>query len=270
MQSTKDLREYALGSANNGAYDRCSAPRSAAEAEEDLDGFARAVYRLRMEYRIPELVLGASVPVDGGTDRATTMMILGNRAHTAPAGVDWAAARDAVCTARAALEGVGDPGILGDVRRLVEEAKDLRAAQDAVAGLGTALRSGGLWCGRQRDAVNSMVHALGGEPPRDEWRWTGRAGCDWEGAENALTFAAVGADAWRAIRSRRRAEAVDRLRAALLDSGERSVHRSAVLDAIDSLTGDGPSNQFRGDDCLASPDWGYQHRRCNPLSPQVG
>jgi hypothetical protein len=115
-----------------------------------------------------------------------------------------------------------------------------------------------------------MVHALGGEPPRDEWRWTGRAGCDWEGAENALTFAAVGADAWRAIRSRRRAEAVDRLRAALLDSGERSVHRSAVLDAIDSLTGDGPSNQFRGDDCLASPDWGYQHRRCNPLSPQVG
>lgn len=84
MKSTEDIRECALRSANQGAYDKCNIPRSAAEAEADLDGFALAVYLLRMEFRIPELVLGASVPVEGEEkDRAATV-ILGNRAHTAP------------------------------------------------------------------------------------------------------------------------------------------------------------------------------------------
>lgn len=84
MQSTEDLRAYALGSANKEAYDRCNVPRSAEEAEADLDGFARAVHLLRAEYRIPELVLAASVPVEGGeTDRAA-VIIMGNRAHAAP------------------------------------------------------------------------------------------------------------------------------------------------------------------------------------------
>lgn len=42
------------------------------------------MHLLRREYRIPELVLSAKVPVDGGgTDRAA-VVILGNRAHAAP------------------------------------------------------------------------------------------------------------------------------------------------------------------------------------------
>lgn len=86
-----------------------------------------------------------------------------------------------------------------------------------------------------------MVRALGGEPPRNEWRWAGRAGCDWEGAENVLAFAAIDADAWQAIRSRRRAEAVAFLRSAAepaeVDGSDRPRRRvSDVLDAIDSLT----------------------------------
>lgn len=189
MQGTDDLREYALGSANQDRYDRCNVPRSAEEAEADLDGFARAVQLLRMEYRIPELVLGASVPVEGSEESRAATVILGNRAQAAPrlaasllrhadrvaqilleevqhgaeARVDWAAAREAVCAARAALEGVGDPGILGDVRRLVEEAKDLRAAQDAVADLEAALRADNRWDERVRGAMRALVHALGGD-----------------------------------------------------------------------------------------------------------
>lgn len=194
MKSTDDLREYALKSTNQDSYARCNVPRSAEEAEADLDGFARAVRLLRMEYRIPELVLGASVPVAGGETNRAAAIIMGNRAHAAPqlaasllrhaervaqvlleesrpkseATVDWAAAWTAVCALRAALEVAGDPDVTATVRRLIEEAKDLRAAQDAGAGLVAALRSAGLWRGRLRDAAAAMVRALGGSLPDEE------------------------------------------------------------------------------------------------------